>query len=325
MTRHSDLFTLLGAARSVLVAGHENPDGDSVGTTLAFHHLLTGRGIATTLYSIDPYPYNFLFLPGADRVIHRLPDEEPDLYVIVDAGGPQRVGEDLYRRLCVTRRPKFLFDHHVVYHDPGAFFDQTFLDDGAAATAVLVHRFMKKHGLPVTPEIALCLYAAVMADTGGMRYSATNREAFEMLAGLVEYVDPWAVAAQIWEEMPEGQVRLLGEAISSIRVLADGRAAVFQVTLEQMVRYGVGPDHIDSFINYARAIKGVEVAFRFRELAPGRYKASIRSKGTIDASRIANELGGGGHRNAAGFEFNGSFDDACALVENIVRTVTHGQ
>ncbi len=325
MSRRSDLAALLGAARSALVAGHENPDGDSVGSALARYHLLTKRGIATTLYSVDPFPYNFLFLPGADKMTRSLPEEEPDLYLVVDAGGPHRVGEDLHRRLCTTRKPKILFDHHVVYRDPAEFFDQTFLDDGAAATAVLVYRFMRAQRLPVTPEIALCLYAAVMADTGGMRYDSTNRESFEMLAELVEQVNPWEVAAQIWEEMPEGQVRLLGEAISSIRVLADGRAAVFQVTLEQMARYGVGPDHIDSFINYARAIKGVEVAFRFRELAPGRYKVSVRSKGAIDASRIAHELGGGGHRNAAGFEFSGSFAEACALVENIVRKVAHGR
>ncbi len=323
MTKQNDLAVLLGTVRSALVSGHENPDGDSVGSSLALYHLLSDRGIATTLYSVDPFPYNFLFLPGADRVTSRLSDEEPDLYLVVDAGGPHRVGNDLYRRLCVTTRPKILFDHHVVYRDPASFFDQTFLDDGAAATAALVYRFMKKHGFAVTPEIALCLYAAVMADTGGMRYSATNREAFEMLAELVEYVDPWEVAAQIWEEMPEGQVRLLGEAISSIRLLADGRAAVFQVTLEQMARHGVGPDHIDSFINYARAIRGVEAAFRFRELAPGHYKASVRSKGAIDVSRIAHELGGGGHRNAAGFEFRGSFEEACVLVERIMRKVMH--
>jgi phosphoesterase RecJ-like protein len=121
--------------------------------------------------------------------------------------------------------------------------------------------------------------------------------------------------------MPLAQVRLLAEVLGSIRLLADGRAAVFEIRREQLDRYGLGPDHVDQFINYARAIKGVEVAMRFRELAPGRYKVSMRSKGSIDASLISRELGGGGHRNAAGFLFTGSLDEGCTLLEEIVARV----
>jgi len=321
MIRKHDITAAITAAKSVLIAGHENPDGDSVGSSLALYHLFRNRGVVTTLYSVDPYPYNFLFLPGTGDVTQTLPAEEPDIYLLVDAGAPQRIGDDLYRLLCTTRRPKILFDHHVVYRDLSSFFDVLFIDDAAAATAVLVYRFLKEFSFPITREMALCLYAAVMADTGGMRYASTNREAFLMLAELVDHVDPWEVAAQIWEEMPEGQLRLLGEAIASIRLVAGGKAALFQITQEQLRRYGLGPDHIDSFINYARAIKGVELAFRFREIAPGCYKVSIRSKGAVDASRIAHAFGGGGHRNAAGFTFAGTFEDACALVEKVMCRV----
>lgn len=321
MKSRSDLPILLRTARSALVAGHVNPDGDSVGSSVALYHLFTGLGITTTLYSAEPYPYNFLFLPGADKVVHELPLIEPDFYVVVDAGAPQRVGEALYRQMSVTRRPKIFFDHHVSYRDPGAFFDQSFLDDAAAATALLVYRFMKQHGHPVTREIATAIYAAVMSDTGGMRYSSTNREAFAVLAELVDMLEPWEIAAKIWEEVPHAQLQLLAEVLASIRLLAGGKAALFEIRREQLERYKLGPDHVDTFINYARAISGVEVAMRFRELAPGRYKVSMRSKGNIDAAKISNEFGGGGHRNAAGFEFTGSFDDACKLVEEIVARV----
>lgn len=321
-TAHGELAGIIGRAKSALVSGHVNPDGDSVGSALACYHLLTGQGIATTLYSVDPFPYNFLFLPGADRVTHELPAEEPDLYLIVDAGAPHRVGEPLYRRLQNTKSPKILFDHHVNYHDQGAFFDRTFIDERAAATAVLIYRFISEQRLPMTREIAIALYAAVMADTGSMRYDSTDREAFLTLGELVGWVDPWEVAAKIWEETPLAQLRLLGEVFSSIRLLAGGKAAVFEITQEQLRRYRLGPDHVDGFINYARGIEGVEVAMRFREIGPRLYRVSMRSKGSIDAGLISHEFGGGGHRNAAGFDFSGSFDEACQLVEEIVARVT---
>ncbi|HOW50453.1 MAG TPA: DHH family phosphoesterase [bacterium] len=317
----SDLATLLKTTQSALIVGHITPDGDSVGSSVALYHLFTGFGISTTLYSADPYPYNFMFIPGAEKVVYELPLIEPDFYVVVDAGSPQRTGEAIYQQMSVSRKPKIFFDHHVSYRDPGAFFDQVFLDDAAAATALLVHRFMKQHGYPMTREIAIAIYAAVMADTGGMRYNSTNREAFAVLSELVDFVEPWEIAAKIWEEVPHAQMRLLAEVIASIRLLAGGKAAVFEITRAQLDRYRLGPDHVDSFINYARAIAGVEVAMRFRELAPYRYKVSMRSKGNIDAAKISNEFGGGGHRNAAGFEFSGTFDEGCKLVEEIVARV----
>jgi len=156
-----------------------------------------------------------------------------------------------------------------------------------------------------------------MSDTGGLRYNSSNKEAFQILGEMVDFVDPWTVSSNIWESVPINQLKLLSEVLNEMILVSDGKIAFLKVTNDQLDQYKLEVDNIDSFINYARSIDSVEVAVKFRELSTDKYKISLRSKGLFDCSLVAHNFGGGGHKNAAGFVFEGKYEDGIKVIENI--------
>ncbi len=314
-----ELYGELKDVRKILIVTHVNPDGDATGSSLALSRILKGMGKDVTLYCRDPFPFNFTFLKGSSGVVHHIPEEDFEMVFFLDTGNPDRVGDEMVDFLKTNGRKKILMDHHVPYSHPSTHYDHYFLDENAAATAVIVYRFMESNKIPMDREIAECLYAAIMSDTGGMRYDNSDREAFSIMAGLVEYVEPGKISSQIWDNAPIEQLRFLSEVIGEMKILCGGRAAAILLTTEQYNRFGLKPDHTDGFINYARSVAGVRVAARFRQIGKNSYKVSLRSDGFIDAASVSNSFGGGGHRNAAGFVFNGTYEEGLTLIEEIVN------
>ncbi len=145
------------------------------------------------------------------------------------------------------------------------------------------------------------------------------------MSHLIKQVNPWEMATNIWENVPLNQIKFLAEVLSELTLIADGKAAVVKITLDQFAKFNVGPDNADSFVNYARSIQGVELAVRFRETGKDYWKISLRSRGNIDASIISKRFGGGGHKNAAGFDFYGSFENGVKLIESIIKEAFPGK
>ncbi len=312
-------FEEIKKAETILISGHIDPDGDCVGTSLAMFHFLKKLGKKPIYYSYHKLPFNYMFLEGTSEVVHTLPEKEPDLYIILDIGSPNRVGEDLYNKLKNRKSKLIVFDHHIVKQESIDFYDMHFIDKNAAATAILVHKMIKESKIEMTKQIAEPLYTAIMSDTGGLRYNSTNKEALKSLEDLIDFIEPWKISSNIWENIPLNQLKMLSEVLGEMKVIANGKAAIMETRLEQLKKYNLTPDNIDGFVNFARAVQGVEIAMRFREIAKNEYKVSMRSKGNIDSSKIASEFGGGGHKNAAGFKFNGTFEDGVKLLEEIVQ------
>ncbi|MFO7736558.1 MAG: bifunctional oligoribonuclease/PAP phosphatase NrnA [bacterium] len=316
----SVLCKILKSGGTVLVAGHENPDGDCMGSMSAIADIFNSCGWDVVFYSSDKIPYNFRFLNYPGKWISSPPVNEPDLFIVVDCGEPVRMGSELMNFIKKSQINSFLFDHHKEYSDRNRYFyTQSFCDPKASASAVIIYRFIKECGFKMTSSLAKSLYAAIMSDTGGLRYSNTDRETFSIMSDLVSFVDPWQMASHMWENVPEKQIRLLGEVLTDMDIIAEGRAAAMEIKKEQLDKYGLSSDHIDKFVNYARSIEGVELAMRFREMEPDFYKVSMRSRGNIDASLIAHDMGGGGHKNAAGFIFRGSYEAGLRLTEKIIN------
>lgn len=316
-----NIINLINSSRTVIISGHEMPDGDCMGSSLALASILRRKGMEVSVFKEDPFPFNYLFLEGSDNYISTLPETDPDLFIILDSGSPERVGNTLYKRLMATKSPKVLIDHHIQSDEKKAFYTEAVVESGACATAALIFRMTQEMKLELNKAEAEAVYAAVMSDTGGLRYGSTNKEAFVILSELLDRVEPWEIASNIYENVPENQLRLLAEVLSDMRVLADGKAAVIRITREQLERYSLHPDNVDSFVNFARSVQGVQIAMRFREKGENLWKVSMRSRGNIDSSLIAEQFGGGGHRNAAGFVFEGSFEEGLKKIGEIVDSV----
>lgn len=318
----TEINKIIDASKNILIAGHEMPDGDCIGSSLSLSSILRRLGKNVTVFVEDFYPFNYMFLEDSKNTVNLVPENEFDLYIILDSGSPERIGEKLYKKISASESPKILFDHHISSSEEKTFYTQSYVDISACATAAIVYRWAVDRGIELTKAESEAIYAGIFSDTGGLKYGGTNKEAFLILSDLVDKVSPWKIATEIYENVPVAQLKMLSEVLGDLRMLADGKAAVIKITLDQFQKYSLHPDHIDSFVNYARSIKGVQIAMRFREKGKNIWKVSMRSKDHINSALIASKFGGGGHKNAAGFVFEGTFEQGLEKVEEILRSVS---
>jgi phosphoesterase RecJ-like protein len=198
-----------------------------------------------------------------------------------------------------------VIDHHRTVGDFG---DVIYRDESAASVGVLLFRLFQQLELPMSQPMAEALYCSVLSDTGSFRYQNTNPEALRVGAALLESgVKPWRVASNLYETRPREQLQLLADVLQTLRVSEDGLAAALTVSEEMLTRTGCTPDMVDGFVNYARSLRGVEVAILMRPRSDA-VRISLRSRGSFDVSAIAARFGGGGHRNAAGCTLGGATD-----------------
>jgi phosphoesterase RecJ-like protein len=288
-----------------LVACHENPEGDAIGSELALALALRKMGKTATVLNADPVPGNLLFLPGADTVVFEEDGSRYDVAVVLDCGSPERTG----RVAPELRKCPLLvnIDHHRTNGDRG---ELSLVDPDAAATGLLIHRVLSAMGYDICLDVATNIYVAVLTDTGSFHYSSSSPEAFEVAGEMVRRgVDPWAVAERVYETQSANRLRLLGRVLDSLEVSAGGKVASITTMRETLREFAAGKDALEGFINYPRSIVGVEVAVSFREEEGDVFRVSFRSKGRVDVSAVAARFGGGGHRNAAGCTVPGALPD----------------
>ncbi len=288
-----------------LVACHENPEGDAIGSELALALALRKMGKTATVLNADPVPGNLLFLPGADTVVFEEDGSGYEVAVVLDCGSPERTG----RVAPELRKCPLLvnIDHHRTNGDRG---ELSLVDPDAAATGLLIHRVLSAMGYDIGLDVATNIYVAILTDTGSFHYGSSSPEAFEVAGEMVRRgVDPWAVAERVYETQSAHRLRLLGRVLGSLEISAGGKVASITTMRETLREFASGKDALEGFINYPRSIVGVEVAVSFREEEDGIFRVSFRSKGRVDVSAVAARFGGGGHRNAAGCTVPGTLPD----------------
>ncbi len=295
----------IAAHSSFLVTSHESPDGDAVGSVLALGNYLRRLGKDVTVYLRDPLPDLYAYLPMADRLVHTIPPRVFDICFVLDVGEFRRAGEELVNFKGIGT---FInVDHHLHCERFGAI---NLIDPEAAATGCLVYRIIKAAGDEVDNDIALCIYTAVITDTGSFRYSNSNQEAFDIAGEMVAHgVNAWSVAEKLYESQPKERLELLTLALANLTVAPRGDVASITVTLDMYEKTGANAELTDGFVNYPRSIRGVEVAVFFREIEPALFKVGFRSKGKVNVSALAAEFGGGGHHNAAGCTVAGLLEE----------------
>lgn len=297
------LLELVDRRERFLVVSHASPDGDAIGSTLAMGLLLEKLGREVVFYNQDPAPYNFEFLPGADRLTDSIPDGfEPQVTVVLDCAEPGRVGASFPDEGWGDE--VVVIDHHKTWNRD--FADFYIRDVAAAATGELVYRVTVRSRAELSEDIAKNLYCCLMTDTGSFRYSNTSRTTFRIAGELIEAgVNPWEMTSHIYESEPKRRMDLLSLVLETLRMSSCGRLAFLRIEDEMFDKTQTGPEFTDGFINYARSIKGVEVATQLLQQGEGEWKISFRSCGMVDVSELASRFGGGGHHNAAGCAMSG--------------------
>lgn len=309
----NDLGTVLDVLQRgerFAVCAHARPDGDAVGAMLACGLILSQMSKHADLISADPVPLIYRGLPCATtiRQTSRL-EGEYDAVLLLECDGIARTRlAGLEGRLLVN------IDHHV---SGKPFADVNWIDVDACAVAEMIYRLARAAGVTVTSEMATCLYAGVLTDTGSFCYQGTDAHAFELARDLVARgADPAQIAREIYFSNPLSKMMLLGAALSNLR--RDGRLAWLWVTHADMQRTGAAEEDCEGIVNYAIGVAGVEAAVLLRELPDRRVRLSLRSKGNLDVARIASSFGGGGHLHAGGCTLEGPL---AAAMEKILETM----
>ena len=307
---------LIGLHHFFLIVAHERPDGDAIGSTLAFYHMLRGMRKDAVVYSQDQIPGNYLFLPGSGQIVQELPSVENfEVAIILDCGDMERVGKEAAK---IARIPNLMnIDHHV---SNGGFCDVRLIDPDASSTGELLFRLLRYSKVPLTREIATCLYAAILTDTGGFRYGNTRSSSLLAAAELVDGgADPQWISENIYESDPAGRIRLLSMVLPTLTLEEDGKVGSLVVTQKALADARALPEHSEGFVDLPRSIKVVQISVLYAETLDGRFKISLRSKGKINIEKVARFLGGGGHVNAAGCRVSGELADIRRRVIEAIR------
>jgi phosphoesterase RecJ-like protein len=311
-----EINELIGKHRSFLIAAHERPDGDAIGSSLAFYHMLRGLGKNAVVYSQDRIPENYLFLPGSERVVQELPSVENfEVAIILDCGEMERVGAHAAK---IAGIPNLInIDHHI---SNGGFCEVFLIDPNASSTGELLFRLFRYSKISLTSEIATCLYAAILTDTGGFRYGNTHSSSLMAAAELVDGgADPQWISENIYESDPASRIRLLSMVLPNLTLGEDGKVGSLTVTQKALAGAGALPEHSEGFVDLPRSIKGVQISILYAEMPDGSFKISLRSKGKINIEKVARFLGGGGHTNAAGCRVSGELEDIRRQVIEAIR------
>lgn len=312
---------LLGCS-SVAVCGHVSPDGDCVGSQLALACALRkqGKRVFCLLASDEPLDPNLTFLPGADGLMPASSfHDDVECFVAVDVPTPERLGAvDAVRRaapLTVT------VDHHAV---PAAMSRLSYTDPDAAATALLVWQLVGHLGVAPDKAIATCAYTGLVTDTGRFQYQNADAWAFEAAAQMVAAgADPGEVSREIYQNRRLASVLLEAVAIRHLELLCGGRVALSWLSAEDFAACNAARPDAEPLIDVLRAIEGVEIACMLRA-QDGQVRGSLRAKGDADVAALARELGGGGHRAAAGFTLEGELADAVGLLRGRLEAFAAG-
>src|SRR5258705_5780611 len=304
----SQVVELIESKGTFAITSHLRPDGDSLGSSLGLLWLLRALDKDVEVIMRDPAPHSYQLLPGAKhiRVAPRI-GEHFDAVFIIECSDLDRPGlEDLDQQFVVN------IDHHSTTE---LFGTVNWIDSTASAVGEMIYNLCKATGVRVTKEIAECVYTALLTDTGSFHYSNTTERTFKIASELVRIgVKPAKSAEAIFGSYEWSKIELLGQVLSTARRDESGHVAWMRQTMEMQERTQASDEDADGFVNYPLTVGDVEVTALFKETSPGVYRTSFRSKGDVNVAKIAEQFGGGGHRNAAGCTLKGN----CAEIEHQV-------
>lgn len=310
---------LVEGADCVCLACHIRPDADALGSMLAVAQALHGRGQRVVAsFGDDPFvvPAILRFLPGLDLLSPPASyPASPGVMLSFDASALSRLGA--LTGPATAAGELIVIDHHA---SNTGFGSVSLVDAEAAATAVLAAELIGRLGIGLTRDVAMCLYAGLVTDTGSFRFSATTPEVHRLAARLLEAgADPAAVSRELYDRAPFGYLGMLAAALGRAtldREAAGGLGLVWTtVTRADRQPAKLPLDAAESVIDEIRRTSEAEIAAVLKEDDAGVWQASVRSKDVIDVARAAAMMGGGGHARAAGFSYTGRADEAIAALK----------
>ena len=310
----SNLFEDLKSS-SNLITGHINPDGDALGSALAFKLILDSKGVHADV-SFDmkgTVPSNLNHLPI--ELIQENPKENYENVYVFDCGNSERLGD--LEDLALNSKRVIVIDHHI---NP-SFGDIQIIDSKAASTTQVLFREIISANIDIDKNIANCLMTGLITDTGRFQYSNTDNEVFEIASKLMlSGAELTSISDNIYGSIPMNAVKLQSEVLNRIELYKEEELVVSYVLQDDYLKYKIESSETDFLIDSIRLVKESNIALLLKEQEDKSFKGSLRSRNELDVQQIASLFGGGGHKAASGFSTNLTMEEIKSKVKNAIKS-----
>lgn len=307
------LKDLIAAHERFLITSHIRPDADAIGSEMGLACVLRELGKTATIVNVSPTPPNLKFLDPACEIrqlgvtITAAEVQEFDAHLIVDTSAWPQLS-DIGKAFKDSKKPRVVIDHHVSADDLGAI---EFKDTTREATGSLIHELACDLGVTVSSSAATALFAAIATDTGWFRFAATSADTYRVAGELISCgARPDAIYRELYEQATLARMRLAGRVLGRITLDCGGRLAYTSVQWSDFEELGALASDTEDLVNECLKIAGTKAAFIAIEQANRQVKVSFRSRTDVNVAAVAEQFGGGGHKQAAGATFPAPFANA---------------
>lgn len=313
----SPLIEIIRSNDRFVLSSHLRPDADALGSELGLAYALESLGKSVRIVNPSAASPNLAFLDPDSRAkkigesITADEARDTDVHIVVDTcawSQLQEVGEVIR----TTAAQKVVIDHHVSSDDLGGL---VIKDTTAAATGELIFELAQALGAEIREEAATALYCAIATDTGWFRFPSTTSRTMHIAGQLIDAgAKPHVLYSLLYEQHSAARMRLTGRVLGRLMVDCDGRLAYLTVSREDFKETGAVPADTEDLVNASLQIGGTKAAFIAIEQPNQTVKVSFRGRVDTNVAVVAEQFGGGGHKQAAGATLPGSLAEALAKV-----------
>ena len=326
-----ELKTLLADCTKVVISAHLNPDGDAIGSSLAMANYLRRKGKQVTVIMPNIFPDFLKWMPGADSILVYTRQQgraktavgQADLIIICDLNQPSRLS-GLEEAVMASQAPRILIDHHL---DPAYFCQLTVSEPDMCATGEVICHLLHQLGElgSISQDEAVCLYAAMMCDTGAFSFNSNRPVIFECISQLLARgIDKDQIYRNVFYTASEGRLRLQGYLLYvNMKVLHNLHTTIITLTNEERRRFNVKNGDTEGIVNIPLQMQGMKLSIFIKEDTehPGNMRLSLRSVDDFPCDQMASRFfNGGGHKNASGGKLVCTMQEACETVEKAIET-----
>lgn len=299
----SQVVELIENKSSFAITTHVKPDGDGVGSSLGLYWLLRSLGKEAEVIVHGEVPPAYRSLPGADEIRDvNYVNGKYDAVFVIECSDLDRPGiKGLDKQFTIN------IDHHSTSEHFGTI---NWIDSTASAVGEMIYNLCKAIGGRITKEIAECVYLALVTDTGSFHFPNTSERTLKVASELIKAgAKPSKIGEAVYFNYPWSRIELMRQVLATVKRDESGRIAMLRQTLEMRETAGAIDGDNNGFVNIPLAAKEVIAVVYMREVGPNKYRASVRSKGDVNVAKVAEQFGGGGHKNAAGLSVEGDWDE----------------
>lgn len=306
----------INESSKIALSFHTSPDGDSIGSSLAFLQGLRTLGKEVYIVCKEDMPKTFKFLPCSDEITSTcdVVKDGTDILIVLDCGNLERVNTN--SKLSERNYTLINIDHHM---SNDLYGDLNYVDTKSSSMGEIVFMILEAMNIEVTEDMAKCMYTSLLTDTGSFRHSNTTSRTHNIAGKLLDTgIDFSEIHRQIFDNKEFNRVKFMGRAIESLKLTLDGKVGVIKITDKDFEDFAIEDKDTSDIVNIGMKIGSVDVMILLKEGEEG-TKVSLRSKNIVDVRKVAENFGGGGHVRASGARIMKSIDESEELLLKIIE------